>query len=1049
MRRSKLTSLSGQLNNRVVALGLMLLVATHSSPLLAPPTKTDKVNLGKISEQKLDKNRKSEKAKVKFGRAEAFIVVLEHRFLKEVEKAIRLLQRNYKRMPKNSAERLEMREQLIGLYLEAALAKSNKEMRDFDKKWDEWDRSGRKGREPKLNDSDSKNAWNTLAKEAGSMLREYPKSRNADNTMFNMGLAQTFLGREKDAARTFSQLIAKYPNSQKAGDAYFALGDYYFDRTDFRNAMTNYTNALKYKRSKAYGWALFKLGWCNYNLQRFSNALDFWKKTVTASAQSGSNAVSLKEEALRDMVYAFAELKQIEPAISYYKRNGGRQYIGRFLLLLGNTFINQGRYSSAVTTLKRYQTEVPLDEEAPNSQKEIVQLYYELGKIGLVWKELERFPILYGPKSSWGRAYATRNKRVYLEAQQLVKDQILYYSKITHKRGQNRDNQKLYAEALVGYGLFLKNYPKAKEVPEVYFNMADIEYFSKRYSRAGVLYLKLARMEKTRAVVYGADGKSENIHKKSAEYMLESYSLTYEPEYKELVKKKPDFNKPSMPLTRRAKDFISACRYYRKWYPKDVKRIKNCDAVIAEIYFRNQYKKESKQALWLLATRYPSSKEGTQAVEQLIPLYKGDDRALLAVTERLLKIPEYSKGKLGKKLRDLQEDLEVKGIEGMKPGLAKAKKLEQRYKANPKARLADRFIYNAAQNYLKAGDVGQAIAAYAIVVKSHPKSSGAQDSLLNLGQLNELRLELGAAANYFYQYYTSYPKDKKAIASLAKSCEIKSAVDPDAATGVCLAFAKKDAATAKSYFEAMLRDAFSNRNIGRLQKLVRTYVSKFKLNASEKVLAYSYIYNAANGRGAVANNAAASMQSIYRGAKGNISGEGLRSIGSIAFNGVDPGISTFEKMGLRGGTVNTLSASIQSKASVLEKMQKKYETVLATKDPFWGVAALYQMGYMREQLANDLKNPPEIKGATKSAVLKELTPQISALMSEAKGFYQKALQAVSKYSVYNEWAARARSGMARLSGKQISFEDIIVDPDFLGSQVPVSIVSSVKTSGGL
>src|SRR5690606_17727170 len=131
-------------------------------------------------------------------------------------------------------------------------------------------------------------------------------AKNADVVTFNLAVGLQYLGKEKEAARIFTQLIQRYPNSSISGDAYASLGDYYFDNNDFRNAQNNYRNATRFKRSKRYLWSIFKLGWCSYNLGRYKDALGYWRALVSqARTKAGEQ---LKEEALRDMVYAFAEV---------------------------------------------------------------------------------------------------------------------------------------------------------------------------------------------------------------------------------------------------------------------------------------------------------------------------------------------------------------------------------------------------------------------------------------------------------------------------------------------------------------------------------------------------------------------------------------------------------------------------------------------------------------------------------------------------------------------------------------------------------------------
>jgi tetratricopeptide (TPR) repeat protein len=1010
--------------------------------------KRKEVELGSIKRQRVEK-KGQQTQKTRFTRGQAFIVTTETQLLSEIKKGIRYLKRIYPTMPKKSTARLEMRERLVNLHMEAAVYITNGEMRTYDRNWNAWDARGRKGREPKLNTSKSKREWENLSRESKSVLKEYPRAKNADVVLFNLGLAQNFLKRDKEAARTFSQLIQKYPNSQKAGDAYFALGDFYFEKTDFRNAMNNYKSSLKFKRAKAFSWSLFKLGWCAYNLGNYKSALSYWKQTVSASKKSGKKGIALKEEALRDMVYAFAELKQVEPAIQYYKRNGGKRFIGRFLNLLANTFSDQGQYSSAVKTLKRFQQEAPYDEGAPDSQKEIILLNFELGKMSNVWEELARFPKLFGPKSRWaGRN--KKNKKLYLETQQMIKDQVIYYAKLTHKNAQKNDNSRMYMEAIRGYKLFLNSYPRAKESAEVKYLMADIYYFEKEYQTSGRLFLEIGMLGKTKAVkVDDKTKKRVNIHKDSADGMLESYSLDFEPEYKVMLKRKPNFAKSKKPLTRKAKSFVKACGHYQKWYPQDKKKAKKCDVFITQVYYRSNDRKMSLKWLWLLAKKYPGSNEGNDAVESLIPLYKKDKKGLAAAAKELLKIPAYSRGKMGRKLRDLAEGLELDNIMAMKNRGKRGTALEARYKKNPRGKDSDKLIYNAAGDYLSAGMIAPAIAAYTIVNRKHPKSVGSKDAMIQLAKLNENRMELGIAATYYLQYSKKFPKDKFGPGSLAKACQLQAALMAQSAISTCLKFSKIDMGGAKAVIYGMMRSAYSAKQIGSLNSLVRTFNSSFRVTPAEKVLSYSMVYFINGGKGASAQAAASKITSGYRSAGGKISGEALRAVGEITFKRVNGEYPRYARVKLSGPTVDNLLKTIQAKGAALQKSIAAYKQVLDTGDSYWGVAALVQIAKSHEDMANQLKAPPQIKGAPYSDVVKQLSGDARAQEKEAIGFYRKALSAVSEFMVYNKWAAQAHIGLARMTGKSTKYDDLIVTPDFIGSEVPTSLAGAVKNSGGM
>jgi DNA helicase HerA-like ATPase len=78
-------------------------------------------------------------------------------------------------------------------------------------------------------------------------------------------------------------------------------------------------------------------------------------------------------------------------------------------------------------------------------------------------------------------------------------------------------------------------------------------------------------------------------------------------------------------------------------------------------------------------------------------------------------------------------------------------------------------------------------------------------------------------------------------------------------------------------------------------------------------------------------------------------------------------------------------------------------------------------------------------------VKKQLAPQVQAARAEAKKYYQFAVDSISKYSVYNDWAGRSVSGLARIQGQRLSFEDVALMPDFVGSEVAAPLVQSIST----
>ena len=524
--------------------------------------------------------------------------------------------------------------------------------------------------------------------------------------------------------------------------------------------------------------------------------------------------------------------------------------------------------------------------------------------------------------------------------------------------------------------------------------------------------------------------------------MVNSFVKDFEPEFKVLKKRKPDFKKPK-PLSKRAQNYIAACNRYTKWYPKDKTRVKSCDTGITNIYYHSGRKKEAVGYLKKLALKYPKSKEGPGSIELLIPMMANDRKALLDLSYSFLKVPEYRKGKMGKKLRGLQRGAEKEAIGQEKNNLKRAQAYEAQAKKYPKDPDVDKLWYNAAVDYIKAGAIPNAINAYLVIVKRFPKKPQAKDSLLQVAQIYERSLEFDKASTYYLDFHKRYSKSKEAPAALVKACELQLALNTAKALSICNAFANRYPDGAKPIVERLIVGAFRGKRNSQMVKIINSmYLPKFKLNANEKIVAMYRIYRAYGRQGSQAGEAARAIQAEFAKNPNAVSGEALRYVGELAFlraNAVLPG---YMRTRLVGGTVEKLLASLQAKAAALQNVEQAYGQVVNTKDSFWGVAALYSIGLANEQFAELLANPPPIKGAKREDVLAQLQPQIDAVRQAAANWYKTAKDTVTKFKVYNQYSVKTINALARVNGKDFQFDDYVVTPDFLGSELPASIANS-------
>ena len=147
--------------------------------------------------------------------------------------------------------------------------------------------------------------------------RDYPRT---DEVLFFLAHNLMDLNEEKKALIAYGKLVKDYPKSRFVPDAYLAFGEYYFNNSKGRRdwllkALEAYKSAANYPESAIYGFALYKQGWCHFNLTDYSRAMDLFKATVLYGEFQGAGALekqggakgknTLIREARNDYVRAY------------------------------------------------------------------------------------------------------------------------------------------------------------------------------------------------------------------------------------------------------------------------------------------------------------------------------------------------------------------------------------------------------------------------------------------------------------------------------------------------------------------------------------------------------------------------------------------------------------------------------------------------------------------------------------------------------------------------------------------------------------------------
>ncbi len=349
------------------------------------------------------------------------------------------------------------------------------------------------------------------------VVTRFPHHRLLDVAYYLIGYCYEEMGEPQKALVAFQKLIELRPDSVFVPEAYFRIGEYYFDPPgdvppDIPKAIYNYKQVLKYRNeTNLYDKALYKLGWSYYRLNQyplsvtyFVKVVDYYEKRKKEGILKKKGASDVYKESLDYIAINFSEWTGLQGLIDYFKKIGDRPYEIYVFKKLGDVYFQRTEYDKALKVyyyvLKRW----PMDISALEVQKKIMQCYERKNDIEHAVEAREKLVTLYGPGSEW---YEKNKDNPALEkiSKEMTEKILIEYATFHHARAQEKNDLREYQLAIEGYKKFLKLFPFSPRTAEVEFYIAEIYYSLGKYEEAAKYYLLVTQNVVTRENKYLSD----------------------------------------------------------------------------------------------------------------------------------------------------------------------------------------------------------------------------------------------------------------------------------------------------------------------------------------------------------------------------------------------------------------------------------------------------------------------------------------------------------------------------------------------------------------
>lgn len=338
--------------------------------------------------QKLQITKGKKSWEEKSVNAQQFLFAKEAFLSEKRDEAIKLLRQQLDSGYKRNRDNLLLR--LGQLYSEKYMELSYREnelysekIRDFEEK----KQKGIKALTPKLDNARSKKYLNSALKLFSNLEKEFPKHPQIDEIVYFIGFVEMEHGNLKKGQKYLEKVINDFPKSRKYEEAVLYLGDYYFDKVKFKEALEKFRILSRRKEGSFYHYAQYKSAWCHLNLQAQKKAVADLKFLINELEATQDKAkFNLREQALKDLVVFYGEVGDVNDAIEFFSQKQSREKAFENLRLIADILRSKALDAEAMRAYQLLLKEFPNSPDAPKYALGIAECKSRLGNLKKVSK---------------------------------------------------------------------------------------------------------------------------------------------------------------------------------------------------------------------------------------------------------------------------------------------------------------------------------------------------------------------------------------------------------------------------------------------------------------------------------------------------------------------------------------------------------------------------------------------------------------------------------------------------------------------------------------
>jgi tetratricopeptide (TPR) repeat protein len=393
-----------------------------------------------------------------------------------LKKEIAILERLVKNTSADDPRRPEVLLRLAETQFEMQIAKTAKVRsfddpiyeactRDNDKELCKKARDGQKAAQAEL-DKVREDSIRTYA----TLVRDHPTFKRMDEVLFSLAFALQELNQFDKARSVYRRLIKDYPQSRYVPNAYLSFAEFYFNDGDMESASKFYRKVLEFppKRNSVYGYALYKIAWVEYNLERYRQSLQAFVDILEFARTNkyANDAQNLARQARKELVLPYSRYGSPGKALDFFRRYARNDAEAHEMLEnLAELYYDTGQWPEAITVYHKLMADHPRSDSLCAWQTKVTSAVVSSRSKGEQIVELKRLVDIY-------RAFqkGTRPPDKVEECKVETATTMLWLGTSWHREAVGTDDapgtrdKKTMSQAAVLYRTLLKEFPDMEQM---------------------------------------------------------------------------------------------------------------------------------------------------------------------------------------------------------------------------------------------------------------------------------------------------------------------------------------------------------------------------------------------------------------------------------------------------------------------------------------------------------------------------------------------------------------------------------------------------------